>query len=124
MIWLLLGIILVLCAIAAVTGWIGGDGTARHALWSLALERDAAIQQRDTALERIATYDGVIAAYEEKIRRMADQARVTISDLEVQIAERDEQIARQRTQLAEVQYVALPTPKRPTRKKATSEATA
>ena len=130
MIWLILSIILVLCAIAASAGWVGGSGTARNALWSLALERDAACAERDRALERIATYGGVIEAYEEKIRKLKDEAQVTISDLEVQIVQRDEQIARQRTQLAEVQYVKLDTPKRPARKAANasnvtgSEATA
>lgn len=117
MIWFIIGIVL-LCAIAAVTGWVGGAGASRNALFHALFERDAACAERDRALERIATYGGVIEAYNEQIRKLKDEAQVTISDLEVQIVQRDEQIARQRTQLAEVQYVKLDTPKRPARKAA------
>lgn len=143
----IIGIVLVLCAIAATIGWIAGSGAARNALEIETQERNAAqARERDRALS-------VIDALNAQRQHEAEEARATISDLRVQLAERTERydrmdiawrdaqqtikaqngtIAELRASLApvaldvaagqsqEVVY-EVKTPKRPTRKKAVEE---
>lgn len=49
MIFVILGIILILCAVACATGWIGGSSSLRTACSIALFERDAACAERDRA---------------------------------------------------------------------------
>lgn len=81
-------IIVLLCAVAAVIGWVIGSGAARNALEIETQERNAAqARERERALS-------VIDALNAQREHDASEARATISDLRVQLAERTERYDR------------------------------
>ncbi|HEU0004043.1 MAG TPA: hypothetical protein VFQ36_24270 [Ktedonobacteraceae bacterium] len=90
-------IIVLLCAVAAVIGWVIGSGAARNALEIETQERNAAqARERDRALS-------VIDALNAQREHEAEEARATISDLRVQLVERTERYDRMDIQWRDAQ---------------------